>query len=83
MSKSSCRFCGNPLTHSFADLGMSPLANSFLSSEQLRNMERFYPLHAYVCSTCYPVQLEELEAPEHIFSDYAYFTPKWQLTVFP
>ncbi len=38
-------------------------------------MERFYPLHAWVCESCFLVQLEEFETPEHIFSDdYAYFS---------
>lgn len=69
-----CRFCGSPLSLSFADLGMSPLSNSYLSASQINKMEPFYPLHAWVCESCYLVQLEEFESPEHIFSDYAYFS---------
>jgi SAM-dependent methyltransferase len=71
---SDCRFCGAPLEHVFADLGMSPLANSYLTPEQVNAMERFYPLRAFVCSRCFLVQLEEFETPDHIFSDYAYFS---------
>ena len=74
MTKSSCRFCDTPLNQTFADLGMSPLANSFVSVERARSMEPFYPLHAYVCSSCRLVQLEEFESPQHIFSDYLYFS---------
>jgi hypothetical protein len=37
-------------------------------------MEPFYPLHVYVCERCFLVQLEEFESPDHIFSDYAYFS---------
>jgi SAM-dependent methyltransferase len=37
-------------------------------------MEPFYPLHALVCEACLLVQVETVEAPEHIFSDYAYFS---------
>src|SRR3989304_2554708 len=69
-----CRFCETPLQHTFVDLGMSPLANSYLKTEQLQRMEPFYPLHTYVCRKCYLVQLPEFESPEHIFSDYAYFS---------
>jgi len=69
-----CRFCDAPLVHSFADLGMSPPSNSFLKPEQLGQMEKFYPLHARVCGSCFLVQLEEFESPEQIFSDYAYFS---------
>jgi SAM-dependent methyltransferase len=37
-------------------------------------MERFYPLHAWVCGACFLVQLEEFVSPGDIFSDYAYFS---------
>ncbi|MCU0490986.1 MAG: class I SAM-dependent methyltransferase [Chloroflexaceae bacterium] len=71
---STCRFCSAPLQHVFADLGMSPLSNSYIRPEQHNQMERFYPLRTYVCEQCLLVQLEEFESPDHIFSDYAYFS---------
>jgi SAM-dependent methyltransferase len=71
---SLCRFCDAPLEIVFADLGMSPLANSYLTPEQANGMEPFYPLRAYVCAQCFLVQLEQFETPDHIFSDYAYFS---------
>jgi SAM-dependent methyltransferase len=69
-----CRSCGAPLAHTFCDLGMSPLSNAYLEAKDLNAMERFYPLHAWVCAACKLVQLEEFESPEKIFSDYAYFS---------
>src|SRR5215211_710081 len=72
--KSRCRFCGTPLEHTFVDLGMSPLANSYLRAEDLRKMEPFYPLHAYVCGECLLVQLEQWESPQLIFGEYPYFS---------
>ncbi len=74
MSQAVCRFCSAPLDVVFADLGMSPLANSYLPPEQVNAMEPFYPLRALVCGKCFLVQLEEFETPEQIFSDYAYFS---------
>ena len=53
---------------------MSPLANSYIKPEKAKAMEPFYPLHVYVCDRCLLVQLEEFESPQHIFSDYAYFS---------
>jgi C-methyltransferase C-terminal domain/Putative zinc binding domain/Methyltransferase domain len=70
----SCRFCGTPLKHTLVDLGMSPLCESFLSVEQHNQMEPFYPLHVYVCDNCYLVQLEQYVSPDHIFTEYAYFS---------
>jgi 2-polyprenyl-3-methyl-5-hydroxy-6-metoxy-1,4-benzoquinol methylase len=40
----------------------------------LNRGEMYYPLHVYVCGTCFLVQLEQFEAAENIFSDYAYFS---------
>ena len=53
---------------------MSPIANRYLTPEQQNTMEPFYPLRAYVCGSCFLVQLEEFETPDEIFSDYAYFS---------
>jgi SAM-dependent methyltransferase len=74
VSQTHCRFCGAPLEAVFADLGMSPLANSYLPPDRVNAMEAFYPLRALVCGNCFLVQLEEFETPQEIFSDYAYFS---------
>ena len=58
----ACRLCGSRLATTFVDLGVSPLANSFLEPDQLNRMEPFFPLHAYVCDECLLVQLEEFES---------------------
>ena len=71
---SECRFCRNLLNHTFVDLGMSPLSNAYLKLDTINKAEKFYPLHTYVCDNCFLVQLEEFETPDHIFSDYAYFS---------
>ena len=69
-----CRFCDAPLTQTFADLGMSPLSNAYVAPARRHQAESFYPLHAYVCSDCHLVQLEQFETPENIFGDYLYFS---------
>lgn len=70
----ACRFCGAILDQTFVDLGMSPLANSYIKAEESNRMEPFYPLHVYVCGACLLVQLEEFTSPQSIFGDYAYFS---------
>jgi SAM-dependent methyltransferase len=74
LANKGCRNCGARLEHTFVDLGLTPLANSFLSESDLGRPQTFYPLHAYVCGQCFLVQLEEFESPKNIFSDYAYFS---------
>jgi SAM-dependent methyltransferase len=73
-SAASCRFCGTPLRHTFVDLGMSPLCESYVPADALNRMEAFYPLHVFVCSQCFLVQLEEYVSPDQIFTEYAYFS---------
>jgi SAM-dependent methyltransferase len=70
----SCLFCAAPLRHTFVDLGMSPLCESFLTAEQVNQMEPFYPLHVWVCERCFLVQVEQYVRPETIFTEYAYFS---------
>ncbi len=70
-----CRFCGTRLEHDFVDLGATPLANSYVTREQIaQDLDKAYPLRARVCSSCYLVQVDAPVAPESIFSDYAYFS---------
>lgn len=73
MVSHKCRFCNSDLNKIFADLGDSPLANSYLKESDFDN-EKFYPLCTFLCENCFLVQLEELETPENIFSEYAYFS---------
>jgi hypothetical protein len=70
----NCRSCGTMLRHTFVDLGMSPLANSFVKAAELNRVEPFYPLHVRLCAECFLVQLPPAAKPEEIFSDYAYFS---------
>ena len=74
MKFNKCRFCKNSLQYTFSNLGISPLSNSYLTEEKLQQMEPFYPLNVYVCEKCFLVQLPQHQSPEHIFSDYAYFS---------
>ena len=69
-----CQFCKTSLTHTLVDLGMSPLCESFVSADRINQMEAFYPLHVRVCNNCLLVQLEAYVSPEHIFTEYAYFS---------
>lgn len=69
-----CRFRSAPLRHTFVDLGKSPLCESYVSFEQLNEMEPFYPLHVYVYEKCFLAQLQQYVSAETIFSDYAYFS---------
>ncbi|HEV7383443.1 MAG TPA: class I SAM-dependent methyltransferase [Phenylobacterium sp.] len=76
MTTPLCRFCKTPLVHTFLDLGRQPLANSYLTAEQLATgTEQAYPLHVRVCDKCFLVQADDAVPPDAIFDDaYAYFS---------
>ncbi len=72
MKNYQCRFCNYEINKVFVDLGISPLSNSFLKDENVK--ENKYPLKVFVCENCFLVQLPEFETPENIFNNYAYFS---------
>jgi hypothetical protein len=53
---------------------MSPLCESFLRADQIRQMEPFFPLRVFACERCYLVQLEAFVPPDEIFAEYAYYS---------
>ena len=73
MKTINCRICGCKTGKTFVDLGNTPLSNSYLKKNMIKN-EKKIPLHALICTKCMLVQLEEFETPKKIFSEYAYFS---------
>ena len=68
MTQPLCRFCRTSLVHTFVNLGLQPLANSYLTREQLdAGDEPVYPLHARVCHKCFLVQVDDVVPADHIF----------------
>ncbi len=71
----NCRHCRQPLDHVFLDLGFAPPSNAYLSAEDLRRPEVYYPLKLYVCEHCWLVQTEDHARADELFRpDYAYFS---------
>lgn len=74
-STCNCRACGAQLNHTFVDLGLSPVSNAFVKTEDAVRGEMFYPLHALVCDKCWLVQLSEVSRADlHFHDDYVYFS---------
>lgn len=73
-SKLVCRACGRNDLTVFLPLGEMPLANSYLTSEQLETAEERFVLDLAVCPGCSLVQLTETVPPEKMFSDYLYMS---------
>jgi hypothetical protein len=69
-----CRVCGENRLRMFLSLGPTPLANSFLQSEDEFADEACFPLDVYFCEACSLVQLLDVINPEVLFRHYVYMT---------
>jgi len=65
--------CNNSNLELFLDLGLIPLVDRFLSSNELSKKEESFPLNVYFCKNCGLSQLGYLIPPEKLFNEnYAY-----------
>ena len=70
----ACRSCGSDRLDVILRLGQMPLANAYLTCEELARPEQTYPLDLVFCSACSLVQITETVPPDVLFRDYLYFT---------
>ena len=73
-TQTKCRICQSEKLVEFLDLGMQPLANSFLKNIAEADNELKYPLRVMYCTECSLCQLGEVVDPEILFRDYVYFS---------
>jgi len=69
-----CRSCQADGLEPVLSLGRTPLANSFLTEDQLAQPEPAYPLDLAFCKECALVQITETVPPEKLFREYLYFS---------
>lgn len=70
-----CRHCGAELSLPLIDLGSAPPSNAYLTEDELRSPEIWYPLRVLTCTECWLVQTEDYAHCSELFSaDYAYFS---------
>lgn len=67
-----CRSCKSTDLEKIVSLGNSPLANNFLTKEELASKEVSYPLEVYFCKDCGLSQLGYIVPAEKMFSNYLY-----------
>jgi methylation protein EvaC len=69
----NCRICGSAI-EAFMSFGKMPIANGFLTPDQIPN-EYFFELAPAYCANCEMFQLMEQPAPEKMFHEnYAFFS---------
>lgn len=70
----TCRSCSGGGLSPLLDLGPMPLANGLLNEADLAAPEARHPLDIVHCPSCSLVQISHTMSPEHLFSDYPYFS---------
>jgi SAM-dependent methyltransferase len=70
----TCRSCGHRGAALVMSFGPMPLANSFLTADELERPEPRYPLDLVLCPVCGLLQITETVPPEKLFREYAYFS---------
>jgi len=70
----SCRSCGSDRPEIILRLGQMPLANAYLTREELARPEQRYPLDLALCPSCSLVQITETVPPDVLFREYLYFS---------
>lgn len=75
MKKTYCRMCKSKKLERFLDLGFTPLADGFLTKEQLNEPEVYYPLNVCICRNCGLVQLDYVVEPDELYrKNYPYLS---------
>jgi len=70
-----CRFCDDTNVKRFLELGEMPLANAFLTEDEVNTIkEPRFPLDVFFCEDCGLVQIGHVVPPQDIFKDYIYFS---------
>ncbi len=74
-TRDSCRLCGGKKLELVVPFVPTPIADAFVSKDQLQERQPVYSLDLYFCSDCGSVQLREVVNPRLLFgSNYTYMS---------
>ena len=74
MQRMTCICCGNDKIQKIIDLGMHPMADTFVAKEHEYHADKVYPLICDMCPECGQIQLRTITNPEerYVTVDYSY-----------
>jgi len=72
MFRKQCISCQSSDLHEIVNLGMHPMADTFIPASRLDEADRVYPLICDLCERCAQVQLRTVTSPAERYSDYDY-----------
>lgn len=74
MFRTECLTCGSAALTEIVNLGMHPMADTFVSRTRASEADRLYPLVCDLCGVCGQIQLRAVTRPEerYVEVDYSY-----------
>lgn len=72
--RKTCRLCDSANLELAVSLAPTPVAEKYVTKEQLGQKEELYPLDLYMCLDCGHVQLLDVIDPEFLFDNYTFLT---------
>jgi SAM-dependent methyltransferase len=72
MFRKQCLACKSPDLHEIINLGMHPMADTFIPADRLDEGDRVYPLICDLCEKCGQIQLRTVTNPAERYSEYDY-----------
>jgi SAM-dependent methyltransferase len=72
MFRKQCLGCKSPDLHEIVNLGMHPMADTFIPADRLDEGDRVYPLICDLCEHCGQVQLRTVTNPAERYAEYDY-----------
>ncbi len=72
--RNTCRFCGNSDFDRVLELTPTPPADSYVSAEQLKRVQKTYPIDLYLCRNCGMTQLLDVIDTDEVYRHYPYET---------
>src|SRR5580704_13060383 len=72
MFRKLCLSCDSPDLREIVNLGMHPMADTFIPAARLDAGDRVYPLICDLCAQCGQVQLRTVTDPAERYAEYDY-----------
>jgi 2-polyprenyl-3-methyl-5-hydroxy-6-metoxy-1,4-benzoquinol methylase len=70
--RSTCRLCDGADVERVVDIAPIPLAEKYLTAEQIHEPPELYPVDLYQCRTCGHVQIMDVIDPATLWQDFTY-----------
>jgi len=78
IKKENCRLCNSANILLVVNINPSPIADAYVSNEQLNEIQDLYPLDLYLCEDCGHIQNTYVVNPDLLFRDYTFFTSNFK-----